>query len=95
MSCPHGVWHSEDCEMCQLEEKVSNAEAEVLKYKLLFVSAMIKVALLVDSDALTLAAADASLLYRNVWIKTYGQEVPMNATLLKELQALASGDSNG
>ncbi len=24
MSCPHGVWHAEDCETCQLEDKVSS-----------------------------------------------------------------------
>lgn len=27
MSCPHGVWHEEDCEVCAVENKLSEATA--------------------------------------------------------------------
>ena len=29
MSCPHGEWHEEDCEICQLELKLSLAEQRI------------------------------------------------------------------
>lgn len=28
MSCPHGEWHSEDCNICILEDKLSKANSE-------------------------------------------------------------------
>ena len=29
MSCPHGVWHEEDCEICVLENELAIVRAEL------------------------------------------------------------------
>lgn len=33
MSCPHGVWHEEDCEICQKDNRIFALEAEVRTVK--------------------------------------------------------------
>jgi hypothetical protein len=40
MSCPHGVWHDKDCELCTLDsekferqERAEKAEAEIKRLK--------------------------------------------------------------
>lgn len=29
MSCPHGVWHGDDCEMCRAETHIASLEREL------------------------------------------------------------------
>ena len=33
MSCPHGVWHEEDCEICVLENELAIVRAELAALK--------------------------------------------------------------
>ena len=33
MSCPHGVWHEEDCEICVLENELAIVRAELVALK--------------------------------------------------------------
>ena len=33
MSCPHGVWHEEDCETCVLENELAIVRAELAALK--------------------------------------------------------------